>query len=307
MVSSVQRTEVADVASLFIGCDMKKRSACNILTGIIALGGISHGQCGQITLKGGVHRAVVVQAEVSGLNPLGTTVPYDIVLNCAVCENPRGPCLITAPRDIRVKSRMNVRDIAVTNAGPAGVPGGRMVTWRVTDPERDNSLSLEFKCDTSSRRDWTWISSRFSRKTRVWNVPQSDIHVTATNLTTGQTATHTWTTNGGGEWNPQWTAWNAGGGPEGGATVRVTYPEKVELRGKRSRARILYDVVGTAPVTAQIDKLPPGLSCERTSDGLIIMSGVTADVGTGDSITCTNVRDEMGTTTASLSVDVMIR
>ena len=301
MVSSVQRTEVADVASLFIGCDMKKRSACKILSGIVALGVIDDGHCGRIELQGPQYSTAYYSVEVSGINPDSADTVYDIGVGCAAALGYHGPGLNVSPRDIRIVSRGNAANVTVSRGtGYAGYA----VRWSASRPDEPNFIKFDFLCDNRDKPEWTWVNVGFHRDRRY---PKSDLLVTATNYTLGVTETHEWIRSANSAWYPSWGAVHADNSPDGPATASVSYPEQVELRGKRSSARILYDVVGSVPVTVRIDKMPQGLSCARTPDGTRIESGVTADVGTRNSITCTNVRAGKGSTTDTLSVTAMIR
>lgn len=283
---------------------MKKRSACKILSGLVALGALHTGQCGQITLHGAVRESRTITVDVTGLSPNETRLPYDIATGCALCMKHDGPCVNAPPRNVRVVHRMNIKDATLSKFG---VTMGTLIEWRVAHPELNNNIQFVFECDNQSRPDWPYIGAKLYRKARTVVWPMERMRVTATDMATGITGTREWGPGDDTAWSPAWGWVNDWGGTGGSATVRISYPENVELRGPRAQARILYDIAGTAPVSARIDRMPDGLSCARSSDGLRIMSGVSTTVGTGDSIMCTNVLDRLGTTSDSLSVAVMIR
>lgn len=278
---------------------MKKRSACKILAGVVAMGVLTSGHCGQITLTGNTYDTMRVVIEATGLRTNGH-VPYDLGVSCSLCMSATGPCITVPVRDWRTTSVANVKNVHMS---PGVGYVGTVLRWEAVRTDRENRITASITCDNSSKPDWSWVNVGFRRDLRY---PKSDLRVTATNTTAGITETHEWIRYGW-TWYPKWDAVRPGGGGGSSATVRVSYPEEVVLRGTGSRARVLYDVVGNAPVGARLDKLPIGLSCARTSDGMGIEPGVTADVGTGDSITCTNVRRERGSYSDTLSVTAMIR
>lgn len=278
---------------------MKKRSACKILAGVVTLGVLTTGHCGQITLTGRSFLTMRANVDATGLNRNGLPVTYDLGVSCSLCMAYSGPCITVPVRDLRVSTRVNVKDLGLK---PAVGYTGTVLRWSAGRPDRENRVAAAITCDNSSKPEWGWVNMGFHRDRRY---PESDLLVTATNLTAGITETHEF--RDGWTWYPTWGAVNTASGPGSSSTVRVSYPEEVVLRNRGARARILYDIVGHTSVGARIDKLPVGLSCARTSDGLVVEPGVTADVGTGDSITCTNVRHKVGTFSDTLSVTAMIR
>lgn len=279
---------------------MKKRSACKILAGVVTLGVLTTGHCGQITLTGNEFKSMRVELDATGLVMKGLPVTYDIGVSCSLCMAYTGPCITVPVRDLRLSSRLNVKDV---NLKPAVGYTGTVLRWAAARPDRENRLAAAITCDNSSKPEWGWVNVGFHRDRRY---PESDLRVTATNLLTGIAETHEWIRTGW-TWYPGWDAVNTGGGVGAGGTVRISYPEEVVLRGHGSRARVLYDIVGPVSVSARVDRLPVGLSCARTSDGVVVEPGVTAGVGAGDSITCTNVRHKVGTLSDTLSVTAMIR
>lgn len=278
---------------------MKKRSACKILAGGVALGVLATGHCGQITLTGTGSATMHVRVNVIGRNAVNPYVPYEFGIGCIVCKTYNGPCDVDPGRDVRVTSVSNVKGLTM---GTASGYHGRTLRWNGTQPELDSSVAIELTCDTSSHPTWDWVDVGFHRA----RFPRHEMIATATNVTQGITETHEWGRYDAWAWYPKWKALHVGNGGAS-ATVRVTYPDEVVLRGKGSSALVLHDVVGPAPVTARIDKLPIGLACRRTSDGVNIELGVTADVGSGDSITCSNVLNGVGMSSDTLSVTAMIR
>lgn len=278
---------------------MKKRSACKILAGGVALGVLATGHCGQITLTGPTSPTMNVRVEVIGRPAEITGVPYEFGMGCGVCKAINGPCEDDPGRDVRVVSVSNVKDLTTR---PSEKKRGRTIRWKGAQSELESRVTFELTCDTSSHPTWEWIEVGFYRA----RVPRHEMIATATYVPGGLTETHKWGRHDAWAWHPKWKAIHVG---PGGAstTVRVTYPDAVVLRGKGSSALVLHDVVGPAPVTARVDKLPIGLSCRRTSDGMNIEPGLTADVGSGDSITCSNVRSEVGMSSDTLSVTAMIR
>lgn len=279
---------------------MKKRSACKILSGVIALGVIATGNCGRIELTGAQYSNLPFEVEVSGINPATPDTVCDLGVGCAAALGYNGPGMNVSPRNIRVTSRVNAKDVQIS---PATGYAGYVVRWSAPRPNEPNRVTLVVTCDNHDKPEWTWVNVGFHRDKRY---PKSDLLLTTTNLAEGVTETVEWLRSSNQSWYPMWGAVHTGV-PGGTVTVRVSYPGQVELRGRRSSALVLYDVVGAAPVTARIDKLPVGLSCARTSDGVRLEAGTTADVGTGDSITCTNRQNRKGTTTDTLSVTAMIR
>ena len=279
---------------------MKKRSACKILVGIVALGAVGTGHCGQITLSGTTHPTMTVDAVFEGVPPYSQNEPYEMGFGCAVCLGFHGPCMNSTPRDVRVVSKNNAAKVTVSRGvGYAGYS----VQWFPGDSDTVSTTRVRLTCDNTARADWGWVNMGFHRWKRY---PVNAVRVTATNESLGVTDTHEWPSRIGHNWYPKWDAVHTEGSGDS-RTIRVTYADEVQLRGKGSKARVLYGVVGTAPVTARIDKLPTGLSCARTPDGLNIEPGVSAVVGTGDSITCTNELRKSGQTSDTLSVTAMIR
>lgn len=279
---------------------MKKRSACKILTGVVAVGLLAPGYCGRITLQGSLHGTANVRAQL--INPDGV-VPWPqngVGVECRVCRTVHGPCISAVPRDIRVVRYTNAKDVSLL---PGKIIIGTGIRWAPVYRDRENSVEVDITCDNHDRPGWMLVDLGFHRGPLA---PQNKLLVIATNRNTGNTTSYEWGRNNIGTWYTKWGD-NIVGEGSSLASVSFTYADLVELHGKGSRARILYDVVGTAPVTARIDKIPNGLSCARTSDGMIIESGVAADVGTGESITCTNVRRDVGVTADTLSVTAMIR
>lgn len=279
---------------------MKKRSACKILAGVVTLGVLATGHCGQITLTGNTYLTMRVDIDATGLNRNGLPVTYDLGVSCSLCMAYSGPCITVPVRDMRLSSRVNVTKV---HLDPAVGYNGTVLRWSAGHLDRENGVSAAITCDNKSKPEWGWVNMGFHRDRRY---PESDLRVTATNLTVGVTETHEWVRDGW-TWYPTWGAVHTGSGTGSSGTIRVSYPEKVVLRGRGARARVLYDIVGNWSVGARIDKLPVGLSCARTSDGVVVEPGVTVDVGTGDSITCTNVQHKVGTSSDTLSVTAMIR
>lgn len=300
MVSSVQRTEVADVASLFIGCDMKKRSACKILPGALMLGLLGTGYCGEIELVGTHSGTVTMSIELN--NPDGMKPRHEngIGIECRLCRTVHGPCIGTVPRTVHMVSRNNVKYVRTSQISAKHVTA---VVWQPVVWDRENWVRVNATCDNHEKPGWMLVDLGFHRGSLL---PQNALTVTATNVESAETTRYVWGRTSGGTWYTKWgnNVIDSTGRP---ASVRFTYADKVELQGKGAKARVLYDVVGTAPVTARIDQIPNELSCARTPDGLIIESGGAADVGTGESITCTNARHKVGIASDTLSVTAMIR
>lgn len=279
---------------------MKKRSACKILAGVVTVGLLGPGYCGRIELSGVNHGSVTVRAEL--INPDGVKPRHEngVSIECRVCRTVQGPCIGTAPRDLRVVNRHNVKDVWVT---PGQAFRATAIVWTPVVGAEKNWVSVNVTCDNREQPEWVLVDLGFHRGSLL---PMNTLTVDVTNATTGTASAYSWGRTDGGTWYTKWGD-NVIGGMGRPASVSFTYADLVELRGMGARARILYDVVGTAPVTARLDKIPNGLSCARTSDGLIIESGVAADIGTGESITCTNARHEVGAASDTLSVTAMIR
>lgn len=279
---------------------MKKRSACKILPGVIMLGALGTGYCGQIELMGNHSGKVTMVVDL--INPDGMKPRHEngIGIECRICRTIHGPCLSDLPRDVRIVSRNNVKYVRTARLSAEQVVS---TVWQPVNWGKENWVRANVTCDNHIRPGWMLVDLGFHRGSLL---PQNALTVTATNVKSGVTNTYQWGRTSGGTWYTKWgnNIIDTTGRP---ATVRFTYADMVELRGKGANARILYDVVGTAPVTARIDKIPHGVSCARTPDGLIIEAGGAADVGPGESITCTNARRQVGTASDTLSVTAMIR
>lgn len=305
MVCSVQRTEVADVASLFIGCDMKKRTACKIITGIVAVCSLtSTGHCGKVLLKGGGSVYLDATAEIVGTRVKQEGAPYNVNVGCSLCKSYYGPCVSVPASNVYVTGRYNARNVHMESGSWRYGKRGTMIEWESTRPDIENGTKLfaRIRCDNHTNRAWTWVDVTFFRSVRY---PKSEIVVNATNETKGVTASSANSDWIGSTWDPKWGA--VVGTPGTHGETSVTYADSVELRGYKSRARVIYDVMGTVPVTVGLDAVPEGLSCLRTSDGVNIAQGTTALIGAGDSITCVNIQKRNKTTVGALSVTAMIR
>ncbi len=280
---------------------MKKRTACKIITGAVTMCVLVTGHCGRIELSGDRSVTLGVRAEIAGESLVKPDALYSVNTGCIVCESYYGPCVGSTAKDIRIVSRQNVGSISMHNGTWMYGKRGSMIEWAPGRVEEPSNVVMEITCDNAVNKDWTWVDIKFFRDRRY---PTSRVRVTATNLVKGVTevSPDAWL---GSEWNPKWGA--VVGRPGDRATVSLSYADEVVLRGANARARILYDVVGTAPVNARIDKLPPGLTCARTSDWLTLAAGASADIGPGDSITCANVLRKKETTRGTLSVTAMIR
>lgn len=305
MVSSVQRTEVDDVASLFIGCDMKKRSAYKILlVGAAVLCGLSAGHCGRVSLQGVTAVSARGTIVVRGYGPYDASEPYSISVGCSICASYTGPCVSVQPADMTVGARSNARNVYTRYAGNGTGYYGNFVYWEPADPGQDAWVELSYTCDNAQRRDWPWVNVGFFRHRYG---PRNSLRVVATNLSSGVTTEEDLGRGyGGAGWRP-WPSVHPEGTAGWAANVSVSYPERVVLRGKGAKTRILYDIQGNAPLYVRIDKTPMGLSCARLSDGVTIGMGVSAAVGVGDSLTCTNVQSTAGETSGTLSITAMVR
>lgn len=284
---------------------MKKRTACKIITGIVVVCSLtSTGHCGRVLLKGGGNVHLVATAEIVGTRVNKPGAPYNVNIGCVVCKSYYGPCVSVPASDVRVVGRDHARNVTMT----AGVwlygKRGTMIEWESTRPDVENGTKLftRIRCDNSTNREWTWVDVSFFRSVRY---PQSEIVITATNETKGVTASSANGSWSGSAWDPGWGAVVGTQSAHGEASI--TYADSVELRGYKSRARVIYDVMGTVPVTVGLDTVPEGLSCLRTSDGVNIAQGTHALIGAGDSITCVNIQKRNKTTVGALSVTAMIR
>lgn len=280
---------------------MKKRSACKIIAGLITLGMLATGHCGRVTLQGVTDARVSYVIEVAGVNADDPTTTYELGYGCGVCMSYTGPCINANPQDVSVVGRDNVSTLrAIPGRGYAGTG----IQWRAARTDTDNRVTVRVTCDNHAKPEWPWVTLGLHRGD--WTKGRYDLALTATNADTGATEVRTWDRTAVPGWNPSWGVARATGGG-GGVAAGVSYPDTVELRGKNARARILYDVRGNTGITARIDKIPEGLSCSRTSDGLSIAPSVSVGVRPGDSISCTNVRSKIGHAADSLSVTAMIR
>lgn len=284
---------------------MKKRTACKIITGIVAMCSLtSTGHCGQVMLKGGGAVYLDVTADVVGTRVKKEGAHYDVNIGCVVCRTYYGPCVSSPASNVTVIGRDHARNVTLTNGTWRYGKRGTMIEWESTRPGVENGTRLftRIHCDNSVNREWTWVDVEFFRSVRY---PQSTITINATNETKGVTASSAnahWT---GSTWDPGWGSVIGTQSTHGEASI--TYADSVELRGYNSRARVIYDVKGSVPVTVGLDAVPEGLSCVRTSDGVNITQGTHALIGAGDSITCVNIQKRNETTTGALSVTAMIR
>lgn len=283
---------------------MKKRTACKIITGIVAVCSLtSTGHCGQVLLKGGGSVYMDATAEIVGTRLKKPGGRYSVNIGCTVCASYTGPC-VSAPANVRVIGRDHTKNVTMTDGTWAYGKRGTMIEWDSTRPDVENGTKIftRIRCDNNTNREWTWVDVEFFRSVRY---PQSEIVVNATNLTKGVTASSANSYWSGFAWDPKWGSVVGTQGAHG--TTSITYADSVELRGYKSRARVIYDVVGTVPVTVGLDAVPEGLSCLRTSDGVNISQGSHALIGAGDSITCVNIQKRNKTTVGALSVTAMIR
>lgn len=284
---------------------MKKRTACKIVTGIVAVCSLtSTGHCGQVLLKGGGGVHLDVTAEIVGARTKKPDAPYNVNVGCAVCKTYYGPCVSTPASNVSVIGRVNARNVSLTNGMWQYGKRGTMIEWESTRPgvENGTSITTRILCDNSVNREWTWVDVVFFRSVRY---PQSEIVINATNETKGMTASSANAHWSGSAWDPGWGS--VVGQQSAHGEVYITYADSVELRGYKARARVIYDVMGPVPVTVSMDAVPEGLSCLRTSDGVKIAQGTHALIGAGDSITCVNIQKRNQTTVGALSVTAMVR
>lgn len=284
---------------------MKKRTACKIITGIVAVCSLTTtGHCGQVVLKGGGSTYVDVTAEIIGVETKTPDAPYNVNVGCVVCKSYYGPCISSPASNISVITRDHARNVTLTNGTWLYGKRGTLIEWASTRPEVENGTRLftRMRCDNSANREWTWVDVQFFRTVRY---PQSKIVINATNEMKGVTASSVNAYWLGSTWDPGWGSVVGAQSAHGEASI--TYADTVELRGYKSRTRVIYNVMGTVPVTVGLDAVPEGLSCLRTSDGMGIAQGTHALIGAGDSITCVNIQKKDGTTDGALSVTAMIR
>lgn len=284
---------------------MKKRTACKIITGIVAVCSLtSGGHCGRVLLKGGGSVYMDSTAEIVGVSVKEPNAPYSVNIGCVVCKSYHGPCVSTYAGDVRVISHDHARNVTLTNGTWLHGKRGTMIEWQSTRPDVENGTKIytRVRCDNKTNPEWTWVDVEFFRSVRY---PKSRIVVNATNETKGVTATSSGSAWIGSTWDPRWGSVVGTQGAHGEASI--TYADAVELRGYKSRARVIYDVMGTVPVTVGLDAVPEGLSCLRTSDGVHVTQGAHTLIGAGDSITCVNTQKGNKTTVGELSVTAMIR
>lgn len=284
---------------------MKKRSAYKILlVGATVLCGLSAGHCGRVSLQGLTAVSARGTIVVQGYGPYVKSDPYAISVGCSVCASYTGPCRSVPPANMAVGARSNARSVVTRYAGNGTGYYGNFVYWEPSKPGRESWIEISYTCDNAQYRDWTWVNVGFYRHRYG---PKNPLRVVATNLTAGVTTEQDLGRGyGGSGWRP-WPSVRPDGTAGRAANVSVSYPERVVLRGKGAKTRILYDVQGNAPLYVRIDKTPMGLSCARLSDGVTIGMGVSAAVGVGDSLTCTNVQSTAGETSGTLSITAMVR
>ena len=283
---------------------MKKRTACKIIGGVVVACSVANaGYCGRITLEGSESTHVDVIAEITGTRLVEGARTYDANVGCAVCATYYGPCVSSHASDVRILSANNAADITTTSGVWAYGKKGTMIMWRPGNNHAASSaVSVRIRCDNHVRKDWNRVDVTFFRSARY---PKSEIRISATNLQNGVTATSENGTWQGYAWDPGWGS--VVGTPGSQGAVSLTYADDVKLEGYKSRARVIYDVVGAVPVTLRVDGSPEGLTCMRSSDGLSIAQGAIALIGAGDSITCVNTLKTTGTTVGALSITAMIR
>lgn len=280
---------------------MKKRTACKIITGAVTMCVLVTGHCGTIRLEGERGVTLAVHAVVDGLELRRDATAYSVNVGCAVCEGYYGPCVSAPARDVRVTSRWDVRDVRYTAGTWLSGKKGTMIEWEPSAGHDTSRIGLDITCDNAVNRNWTWVDVEFFRDRRY---PTSKIRVTATNLNKGVTEVSdtAWI---GSTWAPSWGSVQGTAGSHGTATVR--YADELVLRGRNAKALVLYDIEGSSPITARIDELPDGLSCARSSDGVKVAAGTTADVWPGDSIACTNALRGKKSLNGTLTVTAMFR
>lgn len=280
---------------------MKKRSACKILLVIVAMGYLSVGECGRVTLQGSSRLSTSGNLVIYGMGSSDPDEVYRLSISCVVCESYTGPCVGQRPSNMHVGARSNVRDLTMEHINNGVGYAGDYMVWKAARPGADAWVSVDYRCDNAARPDWTWVHPSFHGYRRDTG---GALYVVGTNYGTGETLSYYM--GRGGAWSP-WKSVRPGDGTTGPVSVGVSYPDRVVLRGKGSSARVLYDVTGNAPVYARIEKMPRGLKCARSSDGLRIEATVSAAVGAGDSIMCTNVQVTPSETTGELSITTMVR
>lgn len=284
---------------------MKKRSAYKILiVGATMLCGLSAGHCGRVSLRGNTAVSMQGTIVVQGYGPYSASDPYAISIGCAICKSYTGPCRSVQPSDMTVGARSNTRQVYTRHITNGAGYTGNFVFWTPKDSGRESWVDISYTCDNAQQPDWTWVNVGFYRHRYS---PQNRLRVVATNRTTGMTTEQDLGLGyGGAGWRP-WPSVHREGTAGGAANVGVSYPELVVLRGKGAKTRILYDIQGNTPLYVRIDKTPMGLSCARLSDGVTLGMGVSAAVGVGDSLMCTNVQSTAGETSGTLSITAMVR
>lgn len=280
---------------------MKKRSACKILLVIVAMGHMSVGECGRVTLQGISHLSTSGNIVIYGRGSSDPNTVYRLSVSCVVCASYTGPCAGYRPSDVHVGSRDNVRDLRVEYLSNGVGYAGSYLTWKAARPGSTAWVSMNYRCDNAARPEWTWLYPSFHG---YRNDTGGYLDLVSTNYSTGETSSYRM--GRGGTWRP-WKSVRPSDDGTGSVSVSVSYPDRVVLRGNGSRARVLYDVTGNAPVYAQIEKIPRGLNCTRTSDGARITNNVTTSVGAGDSIMCTNKQVTPSETTGELSITATVR
>lgn len=281
---------------------MKKRSACNLITGVITACVINSGICGRVELTGGGSVVRSVHVVLDGVKrETAKTRYYDMGVRCVICAGFHGPCATAPLGSARVVSKTNASDVSLGLAHVGGVGAVTMVRWAPGGHRESASVALDLVCTNSTQPNWQWIDVGFYRSGRY---PTSTVLLTATDTSTGNTVQvdASWVGHG---WR---TPWGAAPGTSGSTgAVSLTYADAIVLRGRNSNARVLYDVKGVVPITARIDELPAGLSCARSADGLKLNPGVTADIGQGDTITCTNTLRDKERIDDAMTITAMVR
>ena len=280
---------------------MKKRSACKILLASVAMGYLSVGDCGQVNLTGQRHLSTSGNLVIYGRASSDPDTVYRLSIQCVICRSAYGPCEGVRPSTTNVGARSNVQGLHAQHLNNGVGYSGEYMVWKGSRPGADSWVSVEYRCDNADRPEWTWLYPSFHGYRRNTG---GSLYLVGTNYSTGETSSYSM--GRGGDWRP-WASVRPGDETTGPVTVSVSYPDRVVLRGRGSIATVLHDVTGNAPVYARIDTMPPGLVCARSSDGLRIEPTVTAAVGAGDSIKCTNTQVTPSETTGELSITTMVR
>ena len=303
MVSSVQRTEVADVASLFIGCDMNNRFTWSVVAGVAAVCASTTGHCGRVTLEGNAPGTytydLVVEARRARWAPNGQE---SVSVGCGSWSLPDavgvGGGEVKPPEDMTITGDTNDLWCRADKRD-----GGQRCRWVPAQPPSVSPISrLHMTVTCTNRNHPAWVRSNL----KIYRNDDETSHLAVTVSAPGVAASYRWEPRAGGAWSTPSVLY---GDADRTGSVGLSYPESMVLGHRGATAKLLYDVTTTGDVglAAQIRTLPSELRCTRVSDGLKIYTDMVVGIDRNDAIECTNTMNRRGQTRGSITVAAMIK